>query len=426
MFLKLKKADIFRMYPFTIILKNREEGAVQPLELKIDPGSKTTGVALVARFERGRRVIWACEINHRGTQIRKLLLNRRQTRRARKYRKTRYRKPRFKNRTRPKGWLPPSLRSRVENVFNWAKRLLAFVPTSEIAVETVRFDLQAMENPEISGVEYRRGEPAGYELREYLLEKWAHRCAYCGSTNVPLEIDHIVPRSKGGTDRVSNMLIACRDCNHEKGNRNIRDSLAGKPEILKKVLSQAKTPLKDAAVVNAARFAIGNRLKELGLPISFWSGGRTRYNRARQDYAKTHWLDAVCVGKSGENVFVPQGIKPLVITAKGRGSRQMCRMDRFGFPRTSAKRKKIVCGFKTGDLVRAVVPRGKHAGCHIGRVSVRTSGSFDIKTASGTKQGISWKYCSFLQHADGYQYDHSPAFLSTHANTMDGVSCGGV
>ena len=321
--------------------------------------------------------------------------------------------------------MPPSLQTRVDNVFTWARRLQALVPISKIAVETVRFDLQAMENPEISGVEYQRGELAGYELREYLLEKWEHRCAYCGSTNVPLEIDHVVPRSKGGTDRVSNLVIACKDCNREKGNRDVREFLAGKPETLKEVLARVKLPLKDAAAVNATRFAIGNRLKELGLPISFWSGGRSRYNRAKQGYPKTHWLDAVCVGKSGENVFVPQGIKPLVITAKGRGSRQMCRMDRFGFPRTSAKRKKIVHGFKTGDLVRALVPRGKYAGCHIGRVSVRTSGSFDIKTTSGTKQGISWKYCNLLQYADGYQYDQGPAFLSNHANTMDGVSCGG-
>ncbi len=84
----------------------------------------------------------------------------------------------------------------------------------------------------------------------------------------------------------------------------------------------------------------------------------------------------------------------------GHGSRQMCRMDKYGFPRTSAKAARTVRGFRTGDLVRAVVPRGKHQGTHIGRVVVRTSGSFRI----GTRDGISARYCAIVQQADGYDY----------------------
>jgi hypothetical protein len=79
-------------------------------------------------------------------------------------------------------------------------------------------------------------------------------------------------------------------------------------------------------------------------------------------------------------------------------------MDRYGFPRTSAKRFKRVKGFQTGDMVKAVVPTGKKAGVYIGRVAVRTSGSFNIKTEKGTVQGISYKYCRLLQRRDGYQY----------------------
>jgi glycosyltransferase involved in cell wall biosynthesis len=98
---------------------------------------------------------------------------------------------------------------------------------------------------------------------------------------------------------------------------------------------------------------------------------------------------------------------PLLISATGRGSRQMCRMDRFGFPRTAAKQHKQVHGFQTGDIVQAVVPRGKHAGTHTGRLAVRASGRFNLTTPTGTRQGISWRHCRLLHRVDGYAYVHA-------------------
>jgi len=68
------KAAVFCQYPFTILLKERDGGDVQPIALKLDPGSKTTGIALVADFKRGKRVIWAGKLSHRGQQIRDKLL----------------------------------------------------------------------------------------------------------------------------------------------------------------------------------------------------------------------------------------------------------------------------------------------------------------------------------------------------------------
>jgi len=138
--------------------------------------------------------------------------------------------------------------------------------------------------------------------------------------------------------------------------------------------------------------------------VTFWSGGQTKFNRTRQKYAKDHWIDAACVGETGENVLIPNTLKPLTITAVGRGSRQMCRVDQYGFPRTAAKKQKVVKGFQTGDMVRAVVTKGKQIGTYIGRVAVRASGSFNISTKNGTTQGISWKYCQRIQAVDGYNY----------------------
>ena len=411
--LKKGQAAVYQRFPFTLILKERNGGDVQGLELKLDPGSKATGIALVADCKQGRKVVWAGELNHRGQAIQKSLLSRRQIRRGRRNRKTRYRQPRFLNRTRPKGWLAPSLKSRVDNVFAWAKRLLSIAPISEIAVETVRFDTQVMQNFEISGVEYQQGELTGYEVREYLLEKWGRKCAYCGIENVPLEVEHIVPRAKGGSNRPSNLTLSCSPCNSAKGTSDIKDFLAHDAKRLNRILAGAKAPLKDAAAINSIRYATGNRLKEFGLMVSFWSGGRTKFNRTSQGLKKSHWLDAACVGETGRSVHIPAGLQPLNISATGRGSRQMCRVDKYGFPRTSAKSQKVVNGFKTGDLVKAMVDKGKKVGTYIGRVAVRKSGSFNIKTEAGTVQGISWKYCSLLQRADGYNYNTGASVSSS-------------
>jgi hypothetical protein len=147
----------------------------KPVELKVDPDSRTTGIALVAHFQKGRKVIRVAHLHHRGETVRLALEKRRPIRRSRRNRKTGYHPARFDHRRKPEGWLPPSLRSRVENVRNWAIRLMRWVPVRSIVVETVRFDTQKMQDPEMTGVEYQQGELTGYEVRQYLLEKWGHR-----------------------------------------------------------------------------------------------------------------------------------------------------------------------------------------------------------------------------------------------------------
>nr|MDJ0726789.1 RNA-guided endonuclease IscB [Prochloraceae cyanobacterium] len=256
------KASVFKRYPFTIILKEEKLNYVNNnCTLKIDPGSRTTGLAVLS----GNKLIWGAELNHRGLQIKDSLLSRRQIRRSRRSRKTRYRQPRFLNRKKPIGWLAPSLMSRVYNITTWVNRLTKLCSIDKIVQELVRFDTQKINNPEISGVEYQQGTLFNYEIREYLLEKWQRKCAYCGIQNVPLEIEHIVPKSKSGTNSVSNLTIACRKCNQEKGNQDIKDFLSGKPSLLNKILKQCKQPLKDAAAVNSTRWKLFNSLKEFGL-----------------------------------------------------------------------------------------------------------------------------------------------------------------
>ncbi|WP_017661662.1 RNA-guided endonuclease IscB [Baaleninema simplex] len=402
--LKSGRASVFRRYPFTLILHEIEakDCVVPETQLKIDPGSQTTGLAILSE----NRVIWASELSYRGQQIKNDLEKRRALRRSRRHRKTRYRKPRFLNRTRPKGWLPPSLNHRVETTMTWVNRLRKLCPIVSISQELVRFDTQKLQNPEVSGIEYQQGELLGYEVREYVLQKWGRKCIYCGAEDLPLEVEHIHPKSKGGSDRVSNLTLACHTCNQAKGNRDIREFLSGKPTVLNRILKQAKAPLKDAAAVNATRWKLYQQLKETGLPVEVGTGGQTKFNRTRLGLPKTHWLDAACVGKSTPDRLDVAVEKPLLVAAKGHGVRQRCRPDRYGFPRAVAPKAKSFQGFQTGDIVKATIPQGKFAGNYTGRIAIRFRPSFRLN--AGVKPfDVHPKYLTTVQKSDGYEYRFS-------------------
>jgi 5-methylcytosine-specific restriction endonuclease McrA len=396
--LKAGKAAVFRMYPFTIILKSEVNQTPDPIALKIDPGSKTTGITLI----QNDRVIWAAELTHRGRNIQASLEFRSVIRGNRRARKTRYRQARFLNRTRQLGWLAPSLQHRVDTTLTWVNRLIKFAPIGAIVQELVRFDLQQLENPEISGIEYQQGELLGYEVREYLLNKWERRCTYCEIKDVPLQVEHVKPKASGGSNKISNLCLACDKCNKKKGTLDIKVFLAKKPELLSKIESQLKLPLKDAAAVNSTRRALLNALKLTGLSVTTGSGGLTKFNRTRLGLPKTHWLDAACVG-TVKVLFVLTN-QPLLIKSQGHGTRQMCRTDKYGFPKRHVPRDKFVRGFQTGDIVKSIVTAGIKIGIYVGRIAVRSSGSFNISSNLGLIQSISHKYCQIIHRKDGYSY----------------------
>jgi 5-methylcytosine-specific restriction endonuclease McrA len=462
------RARVHRMVPFSIRLVDRkvEDSVLQPVRLKLDPGSKTTGMALVREKEtvddatgeilRVLTVLMFMELNHRGYGIKKSLKQRKGHRQHRRG-DLRYREARFDNRSKPKGWLPPSLQHRVDTVLAWVERLMRLVPITALSQELVRFDMQQMQNAEISGVEYQQGTLLGYEVREYLLEKWSRKCAYCSTQNVPLEIDHIHPRSKGGSDRVSNLTISCHDCNQAKGSRDaaeflktdkkrfraarkamttrlkaleseLKDDQLGEKAIhaalatekahlqksevsrLEHLLKQAVQPLPDAAAVNSTRWALYRRLEETGLDVEIASGGRTKWNRHRLQIPKAHCLDAACVGHVDAIKNWNQPV--LIIKATGRGSYKRTRLTKDGFPRGYLTESKKAFGYQTGDIVKAVVTTGKKVGTYIGRIAMRATGRFNIETEDALIQGIHHRFCTLIQRADGYGYSWTKIALT--------------
>ena len=397
--LKNKEAAVFKRFPFTIILKKAvKKPVLSDYQFKIDPGSKKSGIAIVNQ-ESGD-VVFAAELEHRGGYIKSRLQKRAGVRKSRRFRKTRYRKPRFLNRVKgkKKGWLAPSLMSRIYNIETWVRRLSKLINISGISLELVKFDMQKMENAEISGIEYQQGTLEGYEIREYLLEKYGRKCVYCKKQGIPLEIEHVIPKSRNGSSRVSNLVIACRSCNEKKGSKTASEF------GYKEVESMCKKSMRDASAVNATKNELHRRLSKFGLEVETGSGGLTKFNRTKQNLPKEHWIDAACVGLSTPKELKINKVKVLEIKAVGHGNRQMCLMNKYGFPRSKAKIREKVYGFQTGDIAKAVIKKGKKIGTYIGKVAVRATGSFDIAFGKTTVEGIGHKYFKLLHSCDGYSY----------------------
>ena len=454
--LKDGKAAVWKQYPFTIILKRSvaaEDIQTKDYQLSIDPGSKVTGLAIV---DEDRNIVFAAELEHRGEAIKKGLVTRAGFRRGRRTRNLRHRKPRWQNRKRSvpifengewilrrvsekerikgygngEGWVAPSLMSRVFNIHTYVNRLRKVYPITNLAFELVKFDMQAMDNPEIKGVEYQQGTLQGYEVREYLLEKHSRKCAYCGKKDLPLEVEHIIPKALDGSNRVSNLTLACQPCNTKKGKKHpseIEDETFRKK--VEAAAKKAKQPLKDAASVNTIRWKIDETLKRTGLPIIYGTGGKTKYHRTESGLPKTHYFDAACVA---DRVQQPETLSVLCIKAKGYGQR-----DLFAFSAGENKKdirrvgkknaEKKGHGFKYGPRKRSsgdgfrkydhVVIRKKSGDCYVGtincfdktdkkgiprklRVECPKSEKKDPRITGNTKE------LKRMQRRDGYYYAH--------------------
>lgn len=398
--LKNRLAVVHKIYPFTIRLKdNSAVSKDRAYTVKIDPGSKTTGVAIVDNKDQ---VVMLSEIEHRGHIIKKSLDSRRAVRNSRRQRKTRYRPARILNRTRPKGWLAPSIKSRADNVVNFIKKYKKLLNIDKVMIENVSFDTAQMtSNTKLWGNNYQKGNLYQQKLRSFIFSRSGGKCVYCGAKAT--EIDHVIPRAKGGTNSVYNLVASCKACNQMKSNQTLK--AFGK--IMNRDYShlEPKKLPKDAAIVQSARNYMIRDISKLVSDTTLHDAWMTKYNREQLGLPKQHYYDALSVGEIPAKFnFLTDKI--LVVSAKGRGSRQMCRVDKYGFPRTSPKDSKSVEGFQSGDMIKAIIPKGSRAGVYLGRVAVRSSGRFNIKTKNGLVDGIGYQYCHLIQRGDGYLYSY--------------------
>lgn len=286
-FLRAKRARIVFHSPFTIQLRFETTSYTQPVTVGVDTGSKTVGIAATANQE----TLWQAEVQVR-TDISEKLTQRRTYRRARRSRKTRYRAPRWANRRRPVGWLPPSVSSKLAATLKAIRFAASHLPVRQVNVEIASFDMQKMRDPEITGISYQQGSLFGYQVREYALEKWHRTCVYCGKKEIALQIEHLVPKMRGGSDRVDNLALACQPCNQRKGNRTASEF--GFPQIQ----AQALLPLRDAAHVSALKTSLVAQLQQQfgKAQVQVRYGYQTTYQRIQiLDLPKSHTNDAVAI-----------------------------------------------------------------------------------------------------------------------------------
>lgn len=365
--LKEKRARVVCTEPFTIRLRFGTREHVQPVKVGEDTGSKVVGIAAIGNGQ----VVFQAEIHLRDDIVEKMV-QRRHYRRNRRSRKTRYRPARWANRRRSDRWLPPSVRSKCVATTKAVRFVASFLPVRQVSVEIASFDSQSMQNSEIAGIAYQQGELFGYALREYLLEKWHRTCAYCGNKDAPLQIEHILPKSRGGSDRAANLTLACEPCNARKGRQTAEEF--GYPEIQ----ARARVPLKDAAHVSSLKTAVVQHLQaffgEEQVRTTF--GYETKYKRIQiLDLPKSHANDAIAIAcEMGEVVRPLESVYQIRCLARGQ-------YQRFNGPRSQHKcwAPRKVRGFKLYELVRTKGVVGYIAGR-------REKGSFVIKELTSGKK----------------------------------------
>jgi 5-methylcytosine-specific restriction endonuclease McrA len=386
------KADVEENCPFQIRLRKRVENpVVEDADIKLDTGARHVGYALVSGSGR----VYAMGEETLRADIKERMDWRRICRRNRRNRKTRYRKPRFDNRRRPEGWLPPSLRSLVDATVRLAHKLERLMPVRRVVAETASFDIHRLINPDVQGAAYQHGPLYRTDLRRYLFLKHRGLCAYCKE---PLgegwQADHVISKSRGGSDRPFNRVSSCEGCNQRKGNRTAVEF--GHPEIV----AYAKESYAPAAILTSIKTALVEKLSKIA-PVVETDGAQTLANRKSTGLGKSHANDAICAFEVPANLVLPD--RELTVAARPRGTRRLVNGVR-GEHKVRLGRE--VKGFRQWDCVgwngRRYYIKGR-----------RATGSFLLSNLDGhkAKDGVGYKRLRLIRRVQGLQFEQGARLL---------------
>ena len=318
------------IFGIRLLDRQRDQCQVQDTSLNIDAGSAISGFAIVQDDNGQRTVLALVELRHRAKAIKSTMTGRSQHRRSRRGR-LRHRAPRFNNRRREPGTLPPSVNSIRINAMRVVDTLCRIYPISSISIERYKFDTQLMQDPDIRGVEYQRGTLFGWQIRAYIFDRDQGRCVYCQRRNVRLELDHVRPRATG-SDRVGNLVASCRDCNVKKANQPVEEFLDDQPDLLARILERLqRSDLASAAHVNAALPAIVRDLWTLGRPISSANAASVAWKRRQLNVPKSHCYDAALQGQSFDTI-VSLPSQALVLRPNNGRAKQKANVNKDGTP----------------------------------------------------------------------------------------------
>ena len=386
------KAKVVKRCPFTIQLLYNNTNYAQPINLGIDAGSKHIGLSATTK----EKVLYEADVELRNDIV-KLLSTRKQNRRTRRNRKTRYREARFNNRknSKPKGWLAPSIRQRIECHLKVVDNVTKILPISKIIVEVASFDIQKIKNPNIKGTEYQQGEQLGFwNVREYVLCRDEHKCQCCKgkSKDKILNVHHIESRKIGG-DSPDNLITLCETCHngYHKGTVKL-------PKDIKRGAS-----FKDAVFMGIMRWAFYNNLKETyiakNIDVSLTYGYLTKNTRITNTLPKEHYIDARCI--SGNPLANPLGFYYYQKKVRCH-NRQIHKTNILkGGKKKLNQAPYLVKGFRLFDKV-------KYQGREYFIFGRRKTGYFDIRDLQGNKVNkgsINYKKLKFIESSKKYLQD---------------------
>jgi hypothetical protein len=206
------KAKVIKRSPFTLQLLTPTGEATQEVTLGIDSGYENIGFS--ATSETKELISGTVKLDGITSERLQERAMYRRNRRNRLW----YRKPRFNNRARKEGWLPPSIERRYQTHLSIISRVKRILPISKTIIETANFDIQKIINPEISGIGYQQGSMYKYQnMRSYLMSRERGKCQLCGKDfkGQPSHIHHCKQRSESGSNRPNNLAILHKSC-HEK------------------------------------------------------------------------------------------------------------------------------------------------------------------------------------------------------------------
>lgn len=394
--LKTQKAHIVSYEPFTIQLDYEPDThIIQPMTLGVDSGAIHSGYSVANE----QREFYSSEVIARDN-ISYRISDRRMYRQNRRYRKTRYRKPRFNNRkNKKKGWLPPSLEQKVAVQLNEIDHLHRHFPIETIIVEVAEFNIKKIKNPDISGKDYQQGTLQGYNIRNYLLEKHGRKCFYCDKEVSNFEVEHMIPKAKGGSNRIDNLTLSCHSCNQKKGTLTaeefIKQTLPAEKVAKKlKQLSKEKRLFKYMAHMNATRWTLYDAINDKYPNVKMTYGYITKYNRIQAGLPKAHHIDAKCITGFAQ---VPSFDTTVVKMKMRRHNRQLHRATfSKGHVRKAASLPTVMFGFRLYDIVMY----NNHRYYIKGR---RSNGSFTLVSLEGLKdEDRTYKKLALLAHTNAY------------------------
>lgn len=394
--LKEGKAIIYKYNPFSIQLTYATGETKQDISLGVDTGSKNIGITIKSED----KVLFKAEVELR-QDVSSKITARRTYRSSRRNRKTRYRESRFLNRKREKGWLPPSLQSRIDHTFRWIDKFRALVPASELHIEVGKFDTAKMINPDINGVDYQHGQTYGfYDERYYVFARDNYTCQVCKkSKGKILQTHHITYRSNGGSNRVDNLITVCTDChtteNHKKG------GIFYKWQEENKSVKKYKEP----PFMNTLRKRIFDRYPDAIITY----GSETTPKRKEMGLEKTHYNDAIVI--SSIETIKENPDEYLLIRQFRKKKRSLheatARKGRKG-PNSAQKRNNknipYYKGFYLNDKVSVYGQVGYITGFTTSGAYIKNANNEYITAPNKTYKQVNITDMRFISHNNNWQY----------------------